>query len=349
MNQPSLKTLTAAIVLAGSALSAQAQDVVLKFHHMWPTVAMGHNRVVQPWCEKVARESNNRIRCQILPAVSGGGTPAQMFDRMKDGVDDLVITLPGYTAGRFPVMEAFELPFMTFNAESASRAAWDYYGKYATKEFPNTKMIATWVHDPGFLSTSNKRIRSMDDFKGLKVRAASRQSSRLLAKLGATPVGMPIPAVADAMSKGTIDGYLTAWEIIPSFKLHEVSTFHTEMDRSRPAIFTAGFIFGMNQAKYDSLPADLKAIIDKNSGPELSQTIGRYWDEATAVGQKAARDRGNTFIQLSATETDRWMTASASLQDDWVSDMDKRGLPGKQMLQDAKDLTKKYNATLKKK
>jgi TRAP-type C4-dicarboxylate transport system substrate-binding protein len=121
------------------------------------------------------------------------------------------------------------------------------------------------------------------------------------------------------------------------------------MDRSRPAIFTAGFIFGMNQAKYDSLPADLKAIIDKNSGPELSQTIGRYWDEATAVGQKSARDRGNTFIQVSAQETDRWIAASASLQDDWVADMDKRGLPGKQMLQDAKDLTKKYNATLKKK
>jgi cytochrome c oxidase subunit II len=186
---------------------------------MWPTVAQGHTRVVQPWCDKIAKESNNRMRCQVLPAVSGGGTPAQMFDRMKDGVDDLVITLPGYTAGRFPVMEAFELPFMTFNAESASRAAWDYYGKYATKEFTNTKMIATWVRDPGFLSTSYKRIRTLEDFKGLKVRAASRQSSRLLAKLGATPVGMPIPAVADAMSKGTIDGYLTAWEIIPSFKL----------------------------------------------------------------------------------------------------------------------------------
>ncbi len=349
MKSPALKKVAAAVLLAGSALGALAQDVVLKFHHMWPTVAMGHNRVVQPWCDKVAKESNNRIRCQILPAVSGGGTPAQLVDRLRDGVDDIVITLPGYTAGRFPVMEAFELPFMTFNAESASRAAWDYYNKYATKEFQNVKMLATWVHDPGFLSTSNKRIRAMDDFKGLKVRAASRQSSRLLAKLGATPVGMPIPAVADAMSKGTIDGFLTAWEIIPSFKLQEVSTFHTEMDPSRPSVFTAGFIFGMNQAKYDSLPADLKKVIDTNSGAELSQTIGRYWDEATAVGRKAAKDRGNTFIQLSAAETDRWMTASASLQDDWVSDMDKRGLPGKQMLQDAKDLTKKYNATLKKK
>ncbi|MGA0941149.1 MAG: C4-dicarboxylate ABC transporter, partial [Burkholderiaceae bacterium] len=166
--------------------------------------------------------------------------------------------------------------------------------------------------------------------------------SKLLARLGATPVGLPIPAVADAMTKGTIDGYLTAWEIIPSFKLQEVSKYHTEIDPSRPSMFTAGFIFAMNQAKYDSLPADLKKVIDTHSGAALSRTIGRYWDEATPVGQKSAKDRGNTFIQISAEETDRWIKASAPLYDEWVADMDKRGLPGKQMLQDARDMIKKY-------
>jgi TRAP-type C4-dicarboxylate transport system substrate-binding protein len=240
-------------------------------------------------------------------------------------------------------MEALELPFMTNTAEVASAAAWDYYSKYATKEFTGTKILATWVHDEGFISTSGKPVRNLDDFKGLKIRAASRQSTKLLAKLGATPVGMPIPGVADAMTKGTIDGFLTAWEIIPSFKLQEVSKFHTEIEASRPSMFTAGFVFAMNQAKYDSLPADLKRIIDKHSGAALSRTIGRYWDEATAVGRKAAQDRGNSFIKVSAAETDRWMQVSAPLYDEWVSDMDKKGLPGKQMLQDAQDLIKKYS------
>lgn len=326
------------------AISAQAQEVVLKLHHIWPTVAMGHTRVAVPWCEDIAKESNNRMRCQLLPAMSGGGTPGQLVDRVKDGVDDLVMTLPGYTPGRFPIMEALELPFMTNTAEVASAAAWDYYSKYATKEFTGTKILATWVHDEGFISTSGKPVRNLDDFKGLKIRAASRQSTKLLAKLGATPVGMPIPGVADAMTKGTIDGFLTAWEIIPSFKLQEVSKFHTEIEPSRPSMFTAGFVFAMNQAKYDSLPADLKRIIDKHSGAALSRTIGRYWDEATAVGRKAAQDRGNSFIKVSAAETDRWMQVSAPLYDEWVSDMDKKGLPGKQMLQDAQDLIKKYSA-----
>lgn len=326
-----------------SVATSYAQEVVLKVHHIWPTVAMGHKRVVEPWCETIAKESNNRMRCQILPAMTGGGTPAQLVDRVKDGVDDIVLTLPGYTPGRFPIMEAFELPFMTNTAEVASAAAWDYFNKYATKEFPGTKILATWVHDEGFVSTSNKPISKLEDFKGLKIRAASRQSSKLLTALGATPVGMPIPPVADAMSKGTIDGFLTAWEIIPSFKLHEVSKYHTEIESSRPSMFTASFVFAMNQAKYDSLPADLKRVIDKNSGPALSRTIGRYWDEATAVGRKAAMDRGNQFVKVTPAETDRWIKVSAPLYDEWVADMDKKGLPGKQMLQDARDLITKYS------
>jgi TRAP-type C4-dicarboxylate transport system substrate-binding protein len=342
LNQNIAKAAVAAAIglFAGGA---SAQEIVLKFHHIWPTVGMGHKRAVAPWCEKIAQESGNRMRCQILPAMTGGGTPAQLVDRVKDGVDDLTMTLPGYTPGRFPIMEALELPFMASSAEGASAASWEFLQKYAVKEFPGTRILASWVHDPGFISTSGKPVNRMEDFKGLKIRAASRQSSKLLARLGATPVGMPIPAVADAMTKGTIDGFLTAWEIIPPFKLQEVSKFHTEIDASRPALFTAGFVFMMNEAKFESLPPDLKQVIIKNSGPELSRTIGRYWDEATAVGRAAAKERGNTFISVSAAETDRWIKSAQPLYDEWVGDMDKKGLPGRQMLQDARDMIAKHS------
>jgi len=100
-----LARLALAAGLALTAGTAVAQETLLKFHHMWPTVGMGHKRVVAPWCEKIAQESNNRLRCQILPAMTGGGTPAQLVDRLKDGVDELTVTLPGYTPGRFPIME----------------------------------------------------------------------------------------------------------------------------------------------------------------------------------------------------------------------------------------------------
>lgn len=331
-----------ATLLAAAAVPAPAQEVTLKFHHIWPPQAMAPVRVITPWCDKVKAESNGRIACQLLPAMSGGGTPAQLVDRVKDGVDDLTITLPGYTAGRFPAMEVFELPFMTNSAEVAAAAAWDYLQKHALKEFPGTRILATWVHDEGYIHTASKQVRTLDDFKGLKMRAPTRQTNKLLAKLGATPVGMPVPAVADAISKGTIDGFALPWEVIPAFKLHEMTKFHTQTDPSRPALYSAGFVFAMNQAKYDSLPADLKKVIDHNSGAALSRQIGKIWDDSQAPGRKAAQDRGNTIITISAAETDNWIKASAPIYDEWTADMEKRGLPGKQMLQDARDLLAKY-------
>ncbi|MBL8326245.1 MAG: TRAP transporter substrate-binding protein [Rubrivivax sp.] len=331
-----------AAVFAAFAVPARAQEVTLKFHHIWPPQAMAPQRVIGPWCEKIKAESNGRLACQMLPAMSGGGTPPQLVDRIKDGVDDLTITLPGYTAGRFPAMEVFELPFMTNSAEVAAAAAWEYLQKHALKEFPGTRILATWVHDEGYIHTSSKQVKSIDDFKGLKMRAPTRQTNKLMAKLGATPVGMPVTGVADAISKGTIDGFALPWEVIPAFKLHEMTKFHTQTDPSRPALYSAGFVFAMNQAKYDSLPADLKKVIDNNSGAALSRQIGKAWDESQAAGRKAAADRGNTIITISAAETDRWIAASASIYDEWVADMDRRGLAGKQMLQDARDLLAKH-------
>ena len=334
--------LSVAAAALCSSGGAWAQEVTLKFHHIWNPQAMASVNVIAPWCEKIAKESNNRLKCQILPAMSGGGTPAQLVDRVKDGVDDVVITLPGYTAGRFPSTEVFELPFMCNSAEVGARATWDYMNKHSTKEFPNTKLLATWVHDEGYVHTNTKQVRTLADFKGLKMRAPTRQTNKLLASLGATPVGMPLPAIPDAVSKGTIDGFLLPWEVMPSLKLHEMVKFHSETDPSRPALYSAVFIFAMNQAKYDSLPADWKMGIDNNSGAALAQQIGRIWDNSQAAGRKAARDRGNTFYTIPAAELDNWQKASAPLYDEWMADMDKRGANGKALLAEARELLNKY-------
>jgi TRAP-type transport system periplasmic protein len=336
-----VRTLLASAAVV-AVLPVAAQEVTLKFHHIWNPQAMASVNVIGPWCDKIAKESNNKLKCQVLPAMSGGGTPPQLVDRVKDGVDDLVITLPGYTAGRFPSMEVFELPFMTKSAEAASRAAWDYLAKNATKEFPGTKILATWVHDEGFVHTRDKQVKTLADFKGLKMRAPTRQTNKLLAALGASPVGMPVPAVPDAVSKGTIDGFLLPWEIMPALKLHELVKFHSETDPSRPALYSAGFIFAMNQAKYDSLPADLKKVIDANSGAALSQQIGKIWDESAAAGRKLAQERGNTLYTIPASELDNWVKASAPLYDEWAADMDRRGANGKALLTEARDLIEKY-------
>jgi TRAP-type transport system periplasmic protein len=333
---------TLACMALASAATAQAQEVTLKVHHFWNTQAMASTQVINPWCDNVAKASAGRIKCQVFPAMSMGGTPPQLVDQVKDGVADLVVTLPGYTAGRFPALEVFELPFMTNSAEAGARAAWDYLQKYALKEFPGTKILAIWVHDEGYIHSRDKPIKTLADFKGLKMRAPTRQTNKLLASLGASPVGMPLPAIVDAVSKGTIDGFLLPWEVMPSLKLHEMVKYHSETDPSRPALYSAVFVFAMNQAKYDSLPADLKKVIDDHSGAALSQSIGKTWDNSQAAGRKLAQDRGNQFHTIPASELQSWVQVASPLYRDFVADMDKKGLPGQQMLQDARELLQKY-------
>jgi TRAP-type transport system periplasmic protein len=332
--------LTAA--LAGGR-PAIAQEVTLKIHHFLPAGAIQQAKMIQPWCDRIGKESNQRLKCQIFPMMQLGGTPAQLIDQARDGVADIVFVLPGYTAGRFPAMEVFELPFMNHSAEAAAKAAWEFYQQYGQKEFAGIKPLAFATHDNGFIHTRTKPIRSVDDFKGMKMRAPTRFTNKLLASFGASPVGMPVNSVGDAINKGVIDGFLLPWEVMPGLKLHEMVKFHTETPKEMPALYTAVFVFAMNPARYASLPADLRAVIDRTTGLELSGQMGRTWDQSQSVGRDPALKRGNTLISLSAGETERMMRLSAPLADEWVAQMNKAGGNGKQMLDDAKRLIRKHS------
>ena len=327
---------------AAAALPAAAQEITLKVHHFWPPGAMPPSQLLVPWCDKIAKDSANRLKCQVYPAMQLGGTPPQLVDQVKDGVADIVWTLQGYTAGRFPLMEVFELPFMSANAEATSQAAWEYYEKYAQKEFPGVRMLAVNVHDNGYVHGRDKQVKTLADFKGMKMRAPTRQTNKMLAALGAAPVAMPLPALSDALSKGVVDGYLLPWEVIPSIKAHELSKFHSETDPKSRALYTAVFTLQMNQAKYDSLPADLKKLLDANTGAALSKSFGQKWDASAPPARKLATDRGNTFYVIPATELANWEKATANLDDEWVRDMTAKGQDGKALLQSAKDMIRKY-------
>jgi TRAP-type C4-dicarboxylate transport system substrate-binding protein len=338
-----VRTLVAA-AFAAAALPAAAQEITLKVHHFWPPGAMPPTALLAPWCDKIAKDSGNRLKCQIYPAMQLGGTPPQLIDQAKDGIADIVFTLPGYTAGRFPLMEVFELPFMSASAEATSQAAWEYFDKYARKEFPGIQMLSVNVHDNGYIHTRERQIRVMADFKGLKMRAPTRQTNKLLGALGATPVAMPLPALADALSKGVVDGYLLPWEVIPSIKAHELTKYHSETDPKSRALYTAVFTLAMNQAKYDSLPADLKKVIDANSGVATAKAFGRQWDASAPPARKLAVDRGNTFYVIPASELANWDKATASLDDEWAKDVTAKGNDGRMLLQAARDLIRKYES-----
>jgi TRAP-type C4-dicarboxylate transport system substrate-binding protein len=340
MNKRSLlKTALAAAALSvgGSAL---AQTVTLRLHQMLPAQATIPARALVPWAQKVEKESGGRIKVQLFNAMQLGGTPPQLFDQARDGVVDFTWTVLGYTPGRFNKSEVFELPFMSGSAEQSSRAFQEYVEKYAADEFKDVKLIAVHTHGPGLFHTKTP-VTDLESLRGMKIRGGSRIISNMLGKLGAIPVGMPVPAVTDGLSKGVIDGTTIPWEVTPSLKVTELVKNHTTF-AGKEGLYTQTFAFSMNKAAYEKLPADLKKVIDANSGVETAAMFGRVMDEGDKVGREIAVKAGNRIIALDVQETQRWRRTAAAVETDWVNEVKAKGIDGAKLAAEARALIAKH-------
>jgi TRAP-type C4-dicarboxylate transport system substrate-binding protein len=181
----------------------------------------------------------------------------------------------------------------------------------------------------------------------MKMRGPTRQVTKLLGVLGATPVGMPLPAITDALSKGTINGCVIPWEVVPSVKVNELTKFHAEFDPAGGSLYTTTFVMAMNKAKYNSLAPDLKKIIDNNSGMATSAFLGRTQQGNDGIGRKTASDRGNTIYTVSVAEAQDFRRKARAVEVEWVEDMNKRGFDGKKLLDTARSLIEKHGKTTK--
>jgi len=341
----SLLAASALSLLASLSAPTQAQTVVLKVAHFLPSTSNVQVNLIQPWCDKIAKESAGKLKCQIYPAMTLGGTPAQLFDQARDGVADIVWTLPTYSAGRFTKSEVFELPFFTRSAKGSSQAYWHYVQKHALDEYKGVKPL--WLHTndgSSFHLANPKGISKLEDLKGLKIRAATRLNSRMLAALGATPVQMPLPSVPESISKGVIDGAMVPWEGVPTVKLHEIAKSHLDVPAGQLKFANTLFALVMNLGKYNSLPPELKKVIDDNSGPAASARVATVAGQLVVAGNhKLAGDRGNALLKLSDAEYPRWVKASENVDDDWVKEVSAKGANGKALLDDARALIQQYD------
>lgn len=333
--------LTVALLAVASLAEAQAPAVTLRVHQFLPAQAPVPGHFIAPWAKKVEAESQGRIKIELYPSMQLGGTPAQLFDQVKDGVVDIVWTLPGYTPGRFPRTEAWELPFIAGNGEQNSPAAWEYYEKHLKDELKDVHMIAVNTHGPGLLHVKGNGVRRLEDMKGLKLRGPSRQVNKLIEVLGATPVGMPVPAMPDALAKGVIDGTVVPWEVTTPLRVAELVNTHTMFSGNR-SLYVSFFFFAMNKAKYASLPPDLRKVIDANSGREVARWVGQVMDKFDAPGIEAAKKRGNAIVVLDARETARWKEAAQKVTDAWIAEMKAKGIDGQMLVNDVKALVAKY-------
>ncbi|MBA4194607.1 MAG: TRAP transporter substrate-binding protein [Hydrogenophaga sp.] len=343
MNLIPRRTAVAALAaVAGLAFAgtAMAQTVTLRLHQFLPPQATIPAKAIVPWAQKVEAESGGRIKIQLFHAMQLGGTPPQLFDQARDGVADITWTVLGYTPNRFNKTEVFELPFMSGSAEQSSRAIQEYVEKFAMDEFKDVKLLAAHTHGPGLFHTKQP-VTGLESLRGMKIRGGSRIINNMLVKLGATPVGMPVPAVTDALSKGTIDGTTIPWEVTPSLKVTELVKNHTTFAGAE-GLYTQTFALSMNKAAYDKLPADLKKVIDNNSGIETAAFFGRAMDEGDKAGRAIAEKAGNNIVALDAAETQRWRRTASVVETDWINEVKGKGIDGAKLAAEARALIKKH-------
>lgn len=336
-----MKMSKLAVLLASACAcsAALAEPVyILKVAHFLPASSNAQRNIIDPWCQQLASESAGRLKCQLYPSMQLGGTPAKLADMARNGVADIVWTAPAYSAGKFPRIEAMELPFMLPAGAGASNPIiWQYYEQYARDDFKGYKVLS--IHGDGGMDihTHGKAVASLDDLKDLKLRASSRTAAKLVEALGATPVSMPPAQMTESISKGVVDGALASWEVVPPTKLDEVTDHHSAIPAGKPAFSYTVLAMLMNERKFNSLPEDLRAIIERNSGPALNERFATAWDSFLDKARAATPAEQMVAIDEQAYAAMR--QAAAPVADAWAADASDKGLDGRALLEGARNLS----------
>lgn len=339
----SVSAIAAISASAAITVPAHAADVTLRMHTFIPPVANPSKTFLIPWAKKIAKASGGKLKIQPFWAMQLGGKAPQLLDQVRDGVVDIVWTLPGFTPGRMPRVEPFELPFVHRNALSSTLALQEYGPKHLGPDLKGYKLLLAHVH-AGFLFQTKKPVTKMDDLKGMKLRAASRAGVWLLNAMGATGIGLPLPQIPQALSKGVIDGVTLPYEIAPAVKTPDLVSHFSRLAGEQPRLGTNVFTFLMNPNSYAKLPKRLQKVIDNNSGGKIARSAGRNWDKIEAPGLKIIQSKKkNKFYTIPENEVAKMKAAAQPVFERWFAEMKKIDVDGPALLADARALINKHS------
>jgi TRAP-type C4-dicarboxylate transport system substrate-binding protein len=329
--------------VAVSLTSAAAQEVTLRLHTFMPPVANPVKHFLVPWAEKVGKDSNGRIKVQVFPAMQLGGSPNQLMQQARDGVADIIWTLPGFTPGVMVKDEVFELPFLHRNTRSTVLALQDFTAMHMQKELAPYHVLQVHAH-AGTLFMTKNAINKVEDFKGMKLRTPSRTAAWIVEAVGGAPLQVALPELAPMLSKGTVSGAVLTYEIAPAVKMQDLVDQFTTFAGPQPRMGSTVFMFLMNKQKYESLPPDLKKVIDDNSGRNLTPRVIEVWDMVDEDGLKVMQSKPkNKFVTLSAEETEKFKKAVQPVFARFKEDVDKHGSDGAKVIADAQALIEKHS------
>ena len=334
-----LTRLTAAAALAAAALLAaplaQAQTT-LRFSNWIPPTHPISREVIEVWARQIDEATKGAVKIQVIPPLGG---PPGHYDMVRNGTADLAFVVPSYTANRFQLTRGPEMPFYAADSTSASVAYWDLHEKQFAKagEAQGVKVLSVWVHGPGQLFTTNRKISSIDDLKGLKIRTAGGITDEVVKALGAEPFFAPAPQSYEVLSKGVADGIVFPAESIPGFKV-EKAIKHALLVPG--GLYRVAHAIMMNEAKWNALPAEHKAAIERVSGRALAELAGRVWDKYDDMALTQMKAQGTEFTVASGPLLAEIRSRLGGLEGQWVQQARARGIDGTAVMRELRSKVK---------
>ncbi len=322
-------TLTAMCMLAISGCSKQPQQaeketVELSYSVFFPPTHI-QCETAQAWADEIAKRSDGRIKITLYPAGTLTKAP-QCYEGVVNGISDIGMSCFAYTRGRFPLLEGIDLPLGYPTGTAATKVATEIVKEFKPEEVSDVHVLYIHAHGPGILA-SKKPVRSIDDIKGLKVRATGL-SSKIVSSLGGTPVAMSQPETYEALQKGVVDATFCPVETLKGWKQGEV--IESVTDTSAIGYTTSMFVV-MNKAKWDALEPELQAIITAVSDEWVAKH-GQAWDQADEEGMAFIEELDKQVIDLSDEQQRKLKEAVKPILDEYVKNTSEAGLPGEQFL-----------------
>jgi len=321
------KLLLAALALAVlcTALPAQAGTVKLTYSNFFPPTHV-QSQLAEAWCKEVEKRTDGAVSIDYYP----GNTltkAKQCYDGVVEGLSDIGMSALAYSRGRFPAMAAVDLPMGYKSGVAATAVANAVYEKFQPKELSDVKVLYFHAHGPGVLHTAKTPVRSMDDLKGMKIRATGN-SAKVVEALGATPVAQSMPDAYQSIQKGVVNGGMYPIETNKGWKMGEVVDYMTRTDA---VSYTTTFFVVMNKDRWAEIPPEAQKAIEALCA-EWSVKHGQAWDESDHVGMDFFKAQGGEVIDLSADETARWKAACEPMMAEYVAEVKSKGLDGKAIL-----------------
>lgn len=278
---------------ADSAATDSGEVTTLRFSHFWPATSSINKEVFEPWAEKVEAESNGRLKVELYPSATLS-KPGVTYESAVKGTVDIGSQAHGYTNGRFPLTQIAELPGLSSTATQMGCILQTLYedGTLAA-EHEDSHILFMYGAGPGALHTTNKLIKTPEDMKGMRIRRPSAVAGDIIESMGASPVGLPANDMYTSLQRGVVDGLSFPWEAVTTFKIDEVTKYHTNIP-----FYSSGLMVAMNKDAYNRLPDDLKQVIDNNSGMAMAKKVGEVFDKHDKMALQNALDLGHEVIEI---------------------------------------------------